>query len=67
MVANILAGPLLQLSDVIISYAKPSADIALSGILDSQAEKLQQHYQAYCQLEPIEVEGEWVRISGIKQ
>lgn len=66
VVANILAGPLAQLSDVIIGYAKPQGKIALSGILEHQAQSLVDHYQQQCQLNPVTVQDEWVRIDGVK-
>ena len=66
VVANILAGPLAQLSDVIIGYAKPQGLIALSGILEHQAQSLVDHYQQQCQLNPVTVQDEWVRIDGFK-
>ncbi|MFT4926747.1 MAG: ribosomal protein L11 methyltransferase [Phenylobacterium sp.] len=66
VVANILAGPLKELHSVITAYARPGADIALSGILEVQAESLQEVYQQNCQLDPIKVVDEWVRVSGKK-
>lgn len=67
VVANILAGPLKALYEVITGYAKPGADIALSGILESQAEQLLAVYGQSCDLQPIAIEDEWVRISGQKR
>lgn len=66
VVANILAGPLSQLHEVITSYAAKGALIALSGILENQAESLVQVYSSNCTLEPIAVQEEWVRINGFK-
>ncbi len=67
VVANILAGPLKALYEVITGYAKPGADIALSGILESQTEQLLAVYGQSCDLQPIAIEDEWVRISGQKR
>lgn len=36
VVANILLNPLLELADQIVSYAKPGATVALSGIISEQ-------------------------------
>ena len=66
VVANILAGPLAQLSEVIIGYAKPQGKIALSGILEHQAQSLVEHYGQNCQLNPVTSQDEWVRIDGVK-
>lgn len=67
VVANILAGPLAQLSEVIIGYAKPQGKIALSGILEHQAQSLVDHYSQDCQLNPVTTQDEWVRIDGNKK
>lgn len=36
VIANILQNPLLDLADYVVSYAKPEAVVALSGILSEQ-------------------------------
>lgn len=66
VVANILAGPLVELKDVILGYLRPGGALALSGILDTQAEMVQQQYRADCQLDPVATREEWCRISGRK-
>ncbi|EKE77026.1 50S ribosomal protein L11 methyltransferase [Gallaecimonas xiamenensis] len=66
VVANILAGPLRELRDIILGYLKPGGAIALSGILDMQAEALAQYYGELCQVDPVVSREEWCRISGIK-
>jgi ribosomal protein L11 methyltransferase len=67
VVANILAGPLQELEAVITGYVRPGADIALSGILETQTSKLMQAYGEKCQLDPVKVQDEWIRISGKKR
>jgi ribosomal protein L11 methyltransferase len=67
VVANILAGPLQELAPVILGYVKSGGDLALSGILETQAQKLTEVYQQSCQLEPVECKDEWIRISGVKR
>ncbi len=67
VVANILAGPLKELAGVITAYARPNADIALSGILEAQADALTAVYQQNCQLDPIKTMDEWIRVSGKKR
>jgi ribosomal protein L11 methyltransferase len=66
VVANILAGPLQELAPVITEYCRSGGDLALSGILETQAQKLTQVYQQYCQLDPVIEKDEWIRISGQK-
>ena len=66
VVANILAGPLRELAPVIIEYVKHQGVLALSGVLEEQAEQLQQIYSEYCQMDSFVVQDEWVRLSGTR-
>lgn len=67
VVANILAGPLRELAPVIIEYVASNGVLALSGVLEEQAEQLQTIYGEYCQMDAVAVQDEWVRISGIRK
>ena len=67
VVANILAGPLQELAEVITGYVRSEGHLALSGILQSQSEKLTTVYQQHCHLDPVVEKDEWIRISGIKK
>ncbi|WP_085300463.1 50S ribosomal protein L11 methyltransferase [Cognaticolwellia mytili] len=67
VVANILAGPLRELAPVIIEYVAQTGLLALSGVLEEQAEQLQEIYGEYCQMDAIAVQDEWVRLSGVKK
>ncbi|WP_115720147.1 50S ribosomal protein L11 methyltransferase [Gallaecimonas mangrovi] len=66
VVANILAGPLHELRDIILGYLKPGGVIALSGILESQAPALSAFYGEQCQMDPIVEREEWCRVAGKK-
>ena len=66
VVANILAGPLRELSPVIIEYVASNGVLALSGVLEEQAQQLQTIYGEYCQMDAITVQDEWVRLSGVR-
>lgn len=66
VVANILAGPLRELSPVIKSLIKPSGVLAMSGVLDTQAEDVATYYSDELALDPIVEQSEWCRISGCK-
>lgn len=66
VVANILAGPLRELKDVIAGYVKPTGLLALSGILEEQAESVRDAYAAEFELDPTQSQEEWCRISGKK-
>jgi len=64
LVANILAGPLRDLSEHLTSLVKPGGSIVLSGVLDSQAEGVASYYSSAFELEAIKEKDEWVRIAG---
>ncbi|MEW6998718.1 50S ribosomal protein L11 methyltransferase [Colwelliaceae bacterium BS250] len=64
VVANILAGPLRELAPVIMDYVGNNGLLALSGILEEQGEELQSIYSKWCDMDPIAVQEEWVRLSG---
>ena len=67
VVANILAGPLRELAPVIIEYVASKGVLALSGVLEEQAEQLQSIYGEFCQMDSIKVQEEWVRLSGVRK
>ncbi len=67
VVANILAGPLRELSPVIKSLVKPGGLLAMSGVLDTQAADVATYYSDEFNMDPIAEQSEWCRISGRKQ
>ena len=67
VLANILAGPLRELKPVISGYCKPSGKLVLSGILDNQAEEINALYSDTFDMQPIAIDGEWARVSGVKK
>ncbi|HEX5794041.1 MAG TPA: 50S ribosomal protein L11 methyltransferase [Rheinheimera sp.] len=66
VVANILAGPLAELKQIISAYVKPGGQLALSGILESQAQSVIAAYSDEFSFDPIAVQDEWVRLSARK-
>jgi ribosomal protein L11 methyltransferase len=66
VVANILAGPLRELAPTIIEFVAPNGQLALSGVLEEQANILQNIYGQWCEMDAIAVQEEWVRLSGKK-
>ncbi|WP_198262501.1 50S ribosomal protein L11 methyltransferase [sulfur-oxidizing endosymbiont of Gigantopelta aegis] len=66
LLANILAGPLVELSAMLASHVAPEGKIVLSGILAEQAEKVSTAYQQWFTIEEVTQEGDWVRIVGTK-
>lgn len=67
LIANILSGPLIQLSSRIISFLKPGGKCALSGILENQVEEVEQAYKSeVIFLPPVYREG-WVLLTGTRR
>jgi len=65
VLANILAGPLVQLAPDILKYLKPAGDLVLSGILASQTELIRQAYEPNLQAAlDVVVQEEWIRAAG---
>jgi len=67
VVANILAGPLADLSQIISAYVRPGGLLALSGILESQAQSVIDAYSHEFDFDPVAVKDEWVRLSARKR
>lgn len=67
VVANILAGPLRTMSQMLVSRMKTGARIALSGILASQATNIIECYQEHgLSFEDSHVVDGWALVNGIK-
>ncbi|MGF1903700.1 50S ribosomal protein L11 methyltransferase [Aliivibrio salmonicida] len=67
VVANILAAPLRELSSIITAHVKPGGALAMSGVLDTQANNVASYYSDNFTLDVIAEQQEWCRISGIKK
>lgn len=67
VVANILAGPLVQLAPTITALVKNGGRLALSGILAEQAEEVRAAYAGAFELAPTAEKDGWVRISGVRR
>ena len=67
VVANILAAALDTLADTIAGRVAPGGRLALSGILDGQQEPLLARYGEWFERLRVEVDGDWVRIDGIRR
>lgn len=66
VVANILAGPLAELSETISKLVKQGGLLALSGILESQAHTVVEAYKPWFNIESITEKEEWIRIVAKK-
>ena len=65
VVANILAGALIELAGTIVRAAKRGAPIALSGILAEQADEVVACYAGFCDGLIVTQKDDWVRVTGI--
>lgn len=64
MLANILAGPLVQLAPALAALTRTGGQLVLSGILAQQADEVRSAYQTWFEMaEPAERES-WVRLEG---
>lgn len=66
LVANILAKPLVSLAPRLCTYLEPGGDIALSGLLNEQAEDVKQAYSPWVNWREIRRLGDWALICGVR-
>ena len=66
LIANILAGPLIELAPRFAAMLGPGGKILLSGILISQLEDIQSAYRAEFELDPPATRGDWASISATR-
>ncbi|MEH6634756.1 MAG: 50S ribosomal protein L11 methyltransferase [Halioglobus sp.] len=64
VIANILAGPLIELSGTLLQFLKPGGTLLLSGLLRSQAEALCSHYADRIALHIAGERDDWVCLRG---
>ncbi len=67
LVANILAGPLVELAPTLAERVKPGGLLALSGLLIHQADEIIQAYSPWFDLDPVAEREEWIRVTGVKR
>ena len=66
LLANILSGPLIELSAVLLGSLKPGGRIVLSGVLEEQAAEVIQAYRSACSDFRLTAEDGWVRLDASK-
>jgi ribosomal protein L11 methyltransferase len=64
ILANILAGPLIELAPRLGRSVSPGGQIVLSGVLQEQAEEVAAAYSRYCGNMSIREQEGWVRLHG---
>ena len=67
LVANILSGPLVELSHQISEHCINGGRIALSGILDEQANITREAYLPWFEMAEPVFQEDWTRLTGIKK
>ncbi len=67
LMANILSGPLIELEPKFVQLTKPGAQLLLSGILAQQKNQIIQAYQKHFILDPVKIQDDWCRVSGIRK
>jgi ribosomal protein L11 methyltransferase len=67
LVANILAGPLRELAPLIAEKVKTGGKLALSGLLQEQAEELAEFYSQWFHMDPPAYKDDWSRLTGIRK
>ena len=66
VVANILSNPLKVLAPAICALVKPGGGLALSGILEAQAEEIIAIYRPWADLQIADVREGWVCLAGYR-
>ncbi len=64
VVANILAGPLVELAPLLASKTKSGGKLALSGILAEQADEIVETYKQWFDVQPPVLNDGWALVSG---
>ncbi|BCG62521.1 MAG: ribosomal protein L11 methyltransferase [Methyloprofundus sp.] len=67
VLANILAKPLIELSDNISTLVKSQGQLVLSGILTEQADSVRNTYQTKFIVSPPIIQDDWCRLDGLKK
>ncbi|MCT7943466.1 50S ribosomal protein L11 methyltransferase [Shewanella holmiensis] len=67
LVANILAGPLKELAPLIAEKVKTGGKLALSGLLQEQAQEVSDFYSQWFDMEPACYKEDWTRLSGTRK
>ena len=67
MLANILAGPLIEMAAHLAELTKVRGLITLSGILEHQADAVVEAYSPWFDMHTVVSKDEWVRIDGIRR
>ena len=64
LLANILAGPLIELSSKLATLVRTDGHIVLSGILPEQAKEVSDAYARWFEMQPATEQDGWIRLEG---
>lgn len=64
LLANILAGPLVELASTLAAKVNPGGHLVLSGILAQQAREVMAAYEPWFIMDEPEQREEWIRLTG---
>lgn len=67
LLANILAGPLIELASRFVSLLKPGGKIVLSGILEQQCAAVEMAYSPFFNLDKPILRGDWICLFGTRK
>ncbi|WP_290705357.1 50S ribosomal protein L11 methyltransferase [Amphritea sp.] len=67
VVANILAGPLVQLAPTLTSLCKTGGQLILSGLLSEQETEIREAYGSDFELDAVAEKEGWIRVTGLKR
>jgi ribosomal protein L11 methyltransferase len=66
VLANILSGPLVELTDHIMTLTKPAGSVVLSGILTEQRDEVIKAYAREVEIEDVQMRDGWICLHGRK-
>ncbi|TVQ72510.1 MAG: 50S ribosomal protein L11 methyltransferase [Oceanospirillales bacterium] len=66
LIANILAGPLIQLEPTFAKHLKTGGQLLLSGLLDTQAQEIRNAYEGHFDIKEIKSKDNWIRITATR-
>ncbi len=67
VLANIIAGTLIELADDLIGLCRPEGDLVLSGLLPRQVESVCDRYRGQVEFLPVVQMGEWCLLHGTRR
>lgn len=66
VVANILAGPLVELAPTLLRNLRPGGDLVLSGVLADQVPAVSAAYTPAVEWGPVRTQEDWALIAGVR-